>query len=1045
MTMYARTTGRRLKQREAGAGDDLLGGDVQQSPDYTVTKTHNDGHGKIFGDIEVAVIFWGKYWSNTAPAPTISSDTYYTAFSGIVTGPYMTGLRQYGAGPGTMLGKWINDSTDPAASYSDSDVVDMLTKFLDANPGVPVPADGHNRFYAVMTPPGFANSLSGDVGQHQDFTYKGVTAPYCWVDYEGTLSGFGVAKIFSHELVETCTDPFFDAWLVDGTKSDGTKITNDEIGDTCNGQTVSVQINGLTVGVQPYWSAADNACILPQGTLTFLIDKNTFGLDEVKEAINNNNGLFTNAFWLALDGYSIDTFNSFQVTIPNPTGAFANLAGVTVSLTPATPTKPNPVYEDAGDTTTIQRIRFSYDVTFAKPLVTPFQPNANQYALTATFKTAGVTVPAPNSQDTVNFELVPGADPYFSNIDTTDNNAVAWLSQDLRVCTVAKGASALPGDASAPAFQNSQTPYDYIQNVIGYLNGADAYTVPVPAGSPDPLNNLEGQTGYETGDSSVRPLDASKTQNYNFAIARVRMTSDTQGSAGQAANVRVFFRLWTAPSCDTDFDPNTTYLSSPAYPSLPATPLPSSASLPHDPRGNAIQTQPFFATDKSGAHDYDNSVTNANIRNLEIPATPGRDSIWAYYGCFLDVYDASNQAHYSGTHHCLVAQIAYDNAPLFYQSGTAANPGNTDKLAQRNLQITLSGNPGPKPTHRIPQAFDSRPSPAFVDAGGALTGLPDELMIDWGDTPAGSMAHIYWPEVAAADVLALASRLYGAHPLTATDANTVSCRVTKGVTYVPIPSAARKTFAGLFTVDLPLGVKKGQVFDILVRRLATQTAPPPVIITERRPETPATTAAPNAEVEAALKWRYVTGAFQIKIPVTTEALLLGPEENTLAILKARLAAMPAQYRWRPVLKRYIEYVSGRVDGSGGDAAGVPPSLLGYPSTKGRGRGHDDDDDGDRHDHDHDHDRRRDRDDHETFDEYDGKIVGLVFDRFGDFEGFLLGLEDGERAFHSRERNMEHLAERAWRQRLRVSVIADEDEPHRALTLILREPPAFLGD
>ena len=56
---------------------------------------------------------------------------------------------------------------------------------------------------------------------------------------------------------------------------------------------------------------------------------------------------------------------------------------------------------------------------------------------------------------------------------------------------------------------------------------------------------------------------------------------------------------------------------------------------------------------------------------------------------------------------------------------------------------------------------------------------------------------------------------------------------------------------------------------------------------------------------ATKKWRYITGAFQIKIPVRTEEVLLGPEANTLAILKARLAAMSSVYRWYPVLKRYM--------------------------------------------------------------------------------------------------------------------------------------------
>jgi len=70
----------------------------------------------------------------------------------------------------------------------------------------------------------------------------------------------------------------------------------------------------------------------------------------------------------------------------------------------------------------------------------------------------------------------------------------------------------------------------------------------------------------------------------------------------------------------------------------------------------------------------------------------------------------------------------------------------------------------------------------------------------------------------------------------------------------------------------------------------------------------------------------------------------------------------------------------------------------------------------------------------------GKIAGLIFDRFGDFEGFLLNTEDGDRKFYSRERAMEMLAERAWRERLRIAVFTECHESHRALSIIVREPP-----
>src|ERR1700730_5897468 len=75
-------------------------------------------------------------------------------------------------------------------------------------------------------------------------------------------------------------------------------------------------------------------------------------------------------------------------------------------------------------------------------------------------------------------------------------------------------------------------------------------------------------------------------------------------------------------------------------------------------------------------------------------------------------------------------------------------------------------------------------------------------------------------------------------------------------------------------------------------------------------------------------WRYVTGTFQVKIPVGGERQLLLPEENTLAILKWPLEQYSPQHRWRPVVQPYIDNVSGRVRGFGGDPGAIKPSLTG---------------------------------------------------------------------------------------------------------------------
>ena len=102
----------------------------------------------------------------------------------------------------------------------------------------------------------------------------------------------------------------------------------------------------------------------------------------------------------------------------------------------------------------------------------------------------------------------------------------------------------------------------------------------------------------------------------------------------------------------------------------------------------------------------------------------GRTVLWWYFGCFLNFYDPLNQiagqqvqAYLPGTHHCLVAQIAYDSAPI----PNGVSPMSWDQLAQRNLQFTAVDNPGPASTHRAPQ--DLRlPTECSRSANRAATG-----------------------------------------------------------------------------------------------------------------------------------------------------------------------------------------------------------------------------------------------------------------------------------------------------------------------------------
>jgi hypothetical protein len=173
------------------------------------------------------------------------------------------------------------------------------------------------------------------------------------------------------------------------------------------------------------------------------------------------------------------------------------------------------------------------------------------------------------------------------------------------------------------------------------------------------------------------------------------------------------------------------------------------------------------------------------------------------------------------------------------------------------------------------------------------------------------------------------------------------------------------------------------------------------------------------------QWRRVLGAFQLTIPVRQKQTLLVPEERHLSVLRWIAEAIPTDSRWYPVFERYIDVIGGRVKTFGGDPTHVVPSPWGHPHGGPHGEPH----------HPPHGEEREERTAHT------GKISGLIFDRFGDFEGFVLETDEEERSYHSREREIESIAARAWRERLRVRVFSEHDEPRRASSIVILKPPA----
>ncbi|MGE5384324.1 MAG: hypothetical protein ACM3SV_00385, partial [Betaproteobacteria bacterium] len=635
-------------------------------------------------------------------------------------------------------------------------------------------------------------------------------------------------------------------------------------------------------------------------------------------------------------------------------------------------------------------------------------------------------------------ELIKQANPYITNGETS------WLSIDLRVFQVKAGEGRFgvtmggsPGDA--PGF---------IQSVMGALTAGGG-----SAGGQSFETDLS--LDEDTSVLSLMPQDGDGNAVFNFALARVRM----RGLTLDAQNTRVFFRLFEAQHTNVAFDQGTTYRRfSDGTPGGHAIPL---AGI----LGGEYVTLPCFATPR-----VDTTATSMTAQfdapNVQtIVHNPTGAEVDTFFGCWLDTNQPGQKVlpetppggnpdgPFGGTllsveevivrnpHQCLVAEIAFDPVAI----PNNADPSTSDKLAQRNLAFGPAPNPGVEASRRVPQTFALKPTvPAILAAGLP----PDELMIDWGNTPVGSTAQIYLPAVKADAVLDLARRMYAIQQLKRVDEHTLECQV-EGTTYVPIPGAPGVEFAGLFTVDLPLGIKKGQRFDIVVRQVTSASGtvappppPPPGIALERtitRPR-PQSMASTGGDL---IHWRRVMGAFQIAIPVSTKAHLLGREESLLSILRWIDKAIPLHSRWYPVFKRYLHQIAGRVDGFGGDSGSVPPTPGGVwhhhprpcdePCDKPPCHEHEPPceeppcEEPPCHEHEPCHEPCHEPPCHESRSIVTGKVAGIAYDHFGDFAGFVIESDTGcEHCFHSREDEIKTLVTTAWETRARLSVTSTAD-------------------
>jgi hypothetical protein len=256
-----------------------------------------DAGGLVLTNVHVELVFWGPEWKTAANQAF--AQRMETGVTDLLHSSYMTPLQQYRSniGAGAPVGEVFLTGSNPGSSITDT-MVDNLLQARIASGVLPSPASDSQLFYFVIGQPGTSN---GDFyGEHSWDTYtdaKGNSTNfhYGYTVNDGTMDT--VFSTFSHELVETVTDPELNAVMM-SPPSQQLEI--------CDGPAVNDDyfLNGFLV--QAYFSERDHAYIIPTGQQqNFIVTANN-ALEVLGDQLPNHDDAITLA---AHQGGLVVTFN----------------------------------------------------------------------------------------------------------------------------------------------------------------------------------------------------------------------------------------------------------------------------------------------------------------------------------------------------------------------------------------------------------------------------------------------------------------------------------------------------------------------------------------------------------------------------------------------------------------------------------------------------------------------------------------------------------------------------------------------------------------
>ncbi|MCC2647274.1 MAG: hypothetical protein K0R16_77 [Nitrososphaeraceae archaeon] len=730
--------------------------------------------------------------------------------------------------------------------------------------------------------------------------------------------------------------------------------------------------------------------VCPQ-RLLLITDRNTFSTHEVQAL--GIPATFTNALYVILEGYLPNEIGNPPVT---PTITFTRPDG---SIVPGMTAQLNTIdYEDDTIPPDIaQRVTFIFNIRFSS------QQAFNEIPVADQAQNIALTVRHGGNSEQAILVISKNPNPYMRD------GQIHWLSTDLRVFTMRPGQTR----AGITHAAGDGSTINFIQALLAQFN-----VTPTDEDHPffDISQDLEESQLELASQAGGQPI-------FNFAVAKVRYRAPATINAD---DVKVFFRLFTTAATGLIYNTAT-------YPRQGngggAAPLLGLA-------GGEIVSIPFFAETRQA-----DMRTQPDLTNVKDLVGNGSIEVTAYFGCWLDFNQSTiryplnpphngNGGPFVGTllsiqqlvrnHHCcLAAEIHYPLDPI----PNGATPGSHDNLSQRNIIVVDSDNPGSAATHTVQSTFELKPSivPIIVpQAFGFFQDVPnlphqplaalqdnfadkfsadvsvedihpnhpqpstdlvsddaivaaaavsrprienDELMIRWHDLPRDSRVNVYVPDINVKQVIAAAAFRNGPPVLTAREDNSVICKV-GDVAYIPIPGPRALNIPGLLSIELPPTVFKGQKFTITAHQISGYP-------------------------------RRIIGSFQITIPVHTAVDILPMEVRKLSVLRHIGESIPTTNRWHPVWTRYLGEITDRVKGLGGN----PDDI--FPSPTGEGRPIPPD----------------------TTDRnvLTGRVIQILYDCFGSFEGFVLRTCEGEHIFRACGKGIEEVIYKACRYELVLTV------------------------